>query len=372
MNFTIHARDSTTRARTGTVETPHGSYQTPVFMPVGTKAAVKTMAPGDLKAAGVEIILGNTYHLSLRPGDESVERLGGLHRFMAWDRPILTDSGGYQVFSLTKLRKISDEGVEFRSHIDGAKVFFSPERVLEIQRRLGSDIWMPLDEPSPYPCEKADVEKAALRTKKWWDRCRQPTDGRALFGIVQGAIFPDLRKQCVEQIAENDPPGFSIGGLSMGEPATVLHEITDLTAALLPDSKPRYLMGAGTPVDIVRAVMSGVDMFDCILPTRFGRTGWAFTSEGILKIRNKKYEFDEKPVDPACKCPCCLQFTRAYLRHCFRMNEIIGVRMLSIHNVSFYMELMRRIRQGIRDGRLEELLKEVEVTGPPLRGRLEG
>ncbi len=371
MKFEIHARDTTTRARTGTVHTPHGSYNTPIFMPVGTKAAVKTLAPDDLKAAGVEILLGNTYHLSLRPSDESIEKLGGLHKFMAWDRPILTDSGGYQVFSLAKLRKISDEGVEFRSHLDGAKVFFSPERVLEIQRRLGSDIWMPLDEPSPYPCEKSDAEKAAQRTKTWWDRCRQPEDGRGLFGIVQGSIYSDLRKQCVEQMAENDPPGFSIGGLSMGEPAEILHEVTDLTAAMLPESKPRYLMGAGTPVDIVRAVMSGVDMFDCIIPTRFGRTGWAFTSVGMVKIRNKMHEFDETPLDPSCSCPCCTQFSRAYLRHCFQMNEIIGLRMITLHNVYYYMELMRRIRRGITDGTLEELLKEVEVTGPPLAGRQE-
>ncbi len=369
MKFTIGERDGATRARTGTLETPHGSVETPVFMPVGTKATVKTLAPDDLHAAGVEILLGNAYHLSLRPGDESLERLGGLHKFMAWDRPILTDSGGYQVFSLARLRKITDDGVLFRSHLDGAEIFFSPERVLEIQRRLGSDIWMPLDEPSPYPCERKQAEKAAARTKKWWDRCRQPEDGRGLFGIVQGSTHADLRKQCVEQIAGDDPPGFSIGGLSMGEPAETLHEITDLTAALLPESKPRYLMGAGTPVDIVRAVMSGVDMFDCILPTRFGRTGWAYTSGGIVKIRNEAHAFDERPLDPACSCPCCRQFSRAYLRHCFKMNEILGLRMLSLHNVHYYMELMRRVRRGIREGTLEELLKEVEKIGPPLKGR---
>lgn len=360
------------RARTGRLETTHGAVETPVFMPVGTKAAVKTLSPDDLRAAGVQIVLCNTYHLSLRPGEETVSRLGGLHKFMSWDGPILTDSGGYQVFSLAKRRRITDDGVEFRSHLDGSAVFFSPERVVEIQTKLGSDILMPLDEPSPYPCDRKDAESAAARTFAWWKRSPRPGDGRALFGIVQGSVLPDLRKRCAEEVAATEPPGISIGGLSMGEPADLLHEIVAATTAHLPQSTPRYLMGAGTPVDIVRAVMSGVDMFDCILPTRLGRNGWAFTSTGMLKVKNRRFEFDESPLDPACACHCCRRFSRAYLRHCFQIGEILGLSMLSLHNIHYYAGLLRRVREAIPAGGLARILREVETTGPPLRGRRGG
>lgn len=369
MNFTVLHRDPKSAARVGRVETPHGACETPAFMPVGTKAAVKTITPEQLRDAGVGILLCNTYHLALRPGDETVAKLGGLHKFMSWDRPILTDSGGFQVFSLAKLRKITDEGVEFRSHLDGSTVFFSPEKVVEIQTRLGSDILMPLDEPSPYPCSMAEAERAAARTLAWWKRSPQPRDGRALFGIIQGSVFHESRRRCVEQIGESSPPGFSIGGLSMGEPANLLYEIVEATAGRLPQDKPRYLMGAGTPQDLVRAVMAGVDMFDCILPTRLGRNGWAFTSTGMLKVRTKACELDERPLDAACACPCCRQFTRAYLRHCLQVEEILGLQMLSLHNIYYYAGLMRRIREAIPGGELGALLREVEASGPPLRGR---
>lgn len=369
MKFKVLARDAASSARLGRVETPHGAFDTPAFMPVGTKAAVKTVAPAQLREAGVQILLCNTYHLALRPGEEKIAQLGGLQKFMSWDGPILTDSGGYQVFSLAHLRRVTDEGVEFRSHLDGSAVFFTPERVVEIQTRLGSDILMPLDEPSPWPCERPDAERAAARTLAWWKRSPQPRDGRALFGIVQGATFPELRKRCVEEIASTSPPGFSIGGLSMGEPAQVLYEIVEHTAALLPADRPRYLMGAGTPSDLLRAVLAGIDMFDCILPTRLGRNGWAFTRRGMLKIRNKRFEFDESPLDPDCACACCRQFTRAYLRHCFHVDEILGLAMLSLHNLHYYAALMKRVREAIPAGGLREILREVESSGPPLRGR---
>jgi len=371
MSFEILSRDPVSAARVGRVHTPHGSFDTPAFMPVGTKAVVKTLDSADLHAAGVQVLLSNTYHLSLRPGADNIARMGGLHRFMSWDRPILTDSGGYQVFSLADLRKITDEGVEFRSHLDGSVVFFTPERVVEIQLKLGSDILMPLDEPSPYPCERSEVERAGARTFAWWKRSPIPPEGRALFGIVQGGVYADLRRQCAEQIASTDPPGFAIGGLSMGEPAALLHETVERTMEHLPISKPRYLMGAGTPVDIVRAVLAGVDMFDCILPTRLGRNGWAFTTEGMLKVRKSSFQFDDSPLDSTCTCPCCRQFTRAYLRHCFNIDEILGLRMLSLHNIYFYSRLLRRIREAIPHGKLKGLLKEVEQTGPPLKGRRE-
>ncbi|MBI2900666.1 MAG: tRNA guanosine(34) transglycosylase Tgt [Planctomycetes bacterium] len=369
MRFSVFARDPGSGARVGRIDTSHGSFDTPAFMPVGTKAAVKTMPPDALRAAGVEILLCNTYHLALRPGEETIAKLGGLQKFMGWHGPILTDSGGYQVFSLAHLRRVTDEGVEFRSHLDGSTAFFTPERVVEIQTKLGSDILMPLDEPSPHPCERREAERAAGRTHAWWKRSPQPQDGRALFGIVQGSTFPDLRRRCAEQIASTDPPGFSIGGLSMGEPASLLYEIVEGTAAALPADRPRYLMGAGTPADIVRAVLAGVDMFDCILPTRLGRNGWAFTSGGMLKVRNRRFEFDEAPLDPKCGCPCCRQFTRAYLRHCFHVEEILGLAMLSLHNLYYYSALMSRVREAIPRGGLREILREVESTGPPLRGR---
>ncbi len=369
MSFRVLHRSG--RARVGRLELAHGAVETPVFMPVGTKAAVKSILPAELEAAGVEIVLANTYHLALRPGEELVAKMGGLHRFMAWKRPILTDSGGYQVFSLAKLRKVGDDGVEFQSHLDGSAVVLTPERAIEIQRRLGSDVVMPLDEPAPWPCDEARVELAMRRTHAWLARSVGPLDGQRLFGIVQGGVSERLRRASVEAVCAHGLAGYAIGGLSLGEPAEVLYGILELTAGLLPDDRPRYLMGVGTPGDIARAVAAGVDMFDCILPTRLGRNGWAFTSEGMIKIRNAEWKEDPRPVDPACSCPCCSTFSRAYLRHCFNVDEILGLEMLSLHNIHYYAGLMRRLRAAIRDGTLDGEVRRESERCPPLAGRRE-
>ena len=352
MKFAVEARHGLSRA--GRIETAHGSFETPAFMPCGTKAAVKGIEPRELRAAGIEILLSNTYHLALRPGEDRVAELGGLHRFMSWDGPILTDSGGYQVFSLAELRKISDEGVTFQSHLDGATVKFTPERVIEIQEKLGSDILMPLDEPIPFPPDPKVARSALDRTHAWWKRSRA-TKGGALFGIVQGSIVPELRRESAETIAASDPPGFALGGFSMGEPMPQMVEMVGYTTSLLPGSKPRYLMGVGTPGDILAGVRAGVDLFDCILPTRMGRTGVAFTSAGIVRIRNAKHASDRGPLDPACPGPCCTLYTRAYLRHCFNVDEMLGPKLLSLHNVTYYGRLMARIRSAIRDGSIDSL-----------------
>jgi len=352
MKFAVAATHG--RARAGSIETAHGTFETPAFMPCGTKGAVKGLEPRELRAAGIEILLSNTYHLALRPGEDRVAESGGLHRFMAWDGPILTDSGGFQVFSLAGLRKITDEGVTFQSHIDGATVQFTPERVVEIQEKLGSDILMPLDEPIPWPPDPKVARAALDRTHAWWRRSHA-TKGGALFGIIQGSILPELRKESAEAIAATDPPGFALGGFSMGEPNPQMYEMVAYTTSLLTETKPRYLMGVGTPEDILAGVRAGVDMFDCILPTRMGRTGIAYTSQGILRIRNAKHARDLSPLDPACDGPCCRSYTRAYLRHCFNVDEMLGPKLLSLHNVTYYGRLMRRIRAAIRDGSLDSL-----------------
>jgi queuine tRNA-ribosyltransferase len=349
MKFTIDARCG--RARAGRIETPHGTFETPAFMPCGTKGAVKGLEPHELRAAGIQIVLANTYHLHLRPGEAQVAALGGLQKMTGWNGPILTDSGGYQVFSLAQLRKITDAGVTFQSHLDGSPVNFTPERVVEIQEKLGSDIIMPLDEPIPFPPEPKAARAALDRTHAWWTRSR--TDKTALFGIVQGSILKEMRKESAETIAASDPPGFALGGFCMGEPAAQMDEVVDYTASLLPDPKPRYLMGVGMPRDILAAVRSGVDMFDCILPTRMGRTGMAFTAEGPIRLRNAKFALDERPIDPACDGPCCRVYTRAYIRHCFQVEEMLGPKLLSLHNIHHYGRLMRRLREAIRAGTLD-------------------
>ncbi len=346
MKFTIDARCG--KARAGTIETAHGTFETPAFMPCGTKGAVKGLEPAELRAAGIQILLANTYHLHLRPGEDQVAKLGGLQKMMGWDGPLLTDSGGYQVFSLAQLRKISDQGVTFQSHLDGSPVNFTPERVVEIQEKLGSDIIMPLDEPIPFPLDPRVARLALDRTHAWWKRSR--TSKTNLFGIVQGSIDRDLRRESAETIAAADPPGFALGGFSMGEPAAQMDEIVDYSVGLLPDAKPRYLMGVGMPRDILAAVAAGVDMFDCILPTRMGRTGMAFTSQGTIRLRNAKFALDETPIDADCDGPCCRRYTRAYLRHCFQVEEMLGPKLLSLHNVHHYGRLMRRIREAIRAG----------------------
>jgi len=351
VNFTITARCG--KARAGRVETAHGAFETPAFMPCGTKAAVKGLEPHEIRNAGIEILLCNTYHLALRPGEGTIAAMGGLQKFMSWDGPILTDSGGYQVFSLAPLRKITEEGVTFQSHLDGATVKFTPERVVEIQEALGSDIIMPLDEPIPFPLDPKVARLALDRTHAWWKRSKSTKTN--LFGIIQGSVSPDLRKESAEVIAAGDPPGFALGGFSMGEPPAQMDEMVEYTTALLPDAKPRYLMGVGMPRDILAAVRAGVDMFDCILPTRMGRTAMAFTSEGLLRLRNAKFARDERPLDPLCDGVCCRTYTRAYLRHCFAVDEMLGPKLLSLHNVRYYGRLMKRVRLAIGEGTLEKV-----------------
>ena len=369
ISFSVTSRDPGSRARAGRIETPHGAFETPAFMPVGTKAAVKTLMPSQLLAAGTQILLCNAYHLALRPGEVLVGKMGGLHRFMGWNGPILTDSGGYQVFSLAKLRKVNDAGVEFQSHLDGSTVHLTPERALEIQQRLGADIVMPLDEPAPFPAAPAQAEAAVARTAAWLERSVKARREEALFGIVQGGIHADLRRRSVEDVLRHDLPGVAIGGLSLGEPAEQMIETAGVVCDATPELKPRYLMGVGTPGDIANAVLRGADMFDCILPTRLGRNGWAFTSEGMIKIRNASFKEDERPIDPACGCPACKGFSRSYLRHCFSVDEILGLSMLSLHNITYYQSLMTRIRGAIGTGSLARLAKEESERCPPLNGR---
>jgi queuine tRNA-ribosyltransferase len=342
-------------ARLGKFHTPHGVIETPIFMPVGTQATVKSLTPEDLHDVNAQIILSNTYHLFLRPGHELIEKAGGLHKFMNWDGPILTDSGGFQVFSLGDLRKISEEGVEFRSHIDGSKKFISPEKAVEIQTALGSDIMMAFDECAPYPADRQYVKNSLERTTRWLGRCveaHKNTENQALFGIVQGGMYKDLREQSAEQILQYDLPGYAVGGLSVGEPKELMYEVLDYTTPLLPENKPRYLMGVGTPDCLFEGVIRGIDMFDCVLPTRIARNGTAMTSQGRLTIKNAKYIEDFSPLDPECDCYVCKNYTKAYLRHLYKANEILSSRLMSYHNLHFLLNLMKNIRQAIVEDRL--------------------
>jgi len=350
--FDIVARCTQTKARRGVIHTPHGDVETPVFAPVGTQASVKTLISEDLEALDIQLILGNTYHLYLRPGMDVITKAGGLHRFMNWKGPILTDSGGYQVFSLEQLRKISEDGVEFQSHIDGSKHFIGPEKAIEIQRTLGSDIVMCFDECAPYPCTEEHALQALERTTRWAKRCKEAMKGSEslLYGIAQGSVFPHLRKQSVEQLVELDFPGYAIGGLSVGEPQNLMHEMIAVSTPLLPENKPRYLMGVGTPEDLWAAVSMGIDQFDCVLPTRNGRNGQLFTSQGKLNIKNAPYKTDFGPLDPECRCPVCRNYTRAYVHHLFRAGELSALRLASLHNVAFLIALLRRIRESISLG----------------------
>lgn len=351
-NFKLLKESEECKARTGIIHTGHGDIETPVFMPVGTKATVKAMTPEELKSLGTQIILGNTYHLYLRPGHELIKEAGGLHKFMNWNGPILTDSGGFQVFSLGKLRKIMEEGVEFRSHIDGSTHFLSPEKSVEIQNCLGSDIMMSFDECAPYPASHEYIEKSMQRTVRWAKRCKdhhKNTENQALFGIIQGGMYEDLRKESVKQITALDFPGYSIGGLSVGEPIELMCHVMDYTVELLPRDKPRYLMGVGSPDYLFEAVERGIDMADCVLPTRMARHGAFFTSKGQITIKNSKYRRDFGPVDEECECYTCKNYSRAYIRHLFNENEILGARLASIHNLFFLINLMKRIRISIME-----------------------
>ena len=323
-------------ARLGILHTPHGSIETPIFMPVGTQATVKAMTPEELKEIGSQIILSNTYHLYMRPGHELVKEAGGLHKFMNWDKPILTDSGGFQVFSLGPLRKITEEGVTFKSHLDGSRHFISPEKAMEIQNALGSDIMMAFDECAPYPADREYVKNSLERTTRWLQRCKDAhknTENQALFGIIQGGMYKDLREQSAKEITAIDLPGYAIGGLSVGEPKPLMYEVLEYTTPLMPVDKPRYLMGVGSPDDLIEGVIRGVDMFDCVLPTRIARNGTCMTSSGRLVVKNAKYERDFRPLDEKCNCYTCRNYTRAYIRHLFKTDETFGLRLTSYHNL---------------------------------------
>jgi len=351
--FELLKRDPTSRARLGKIQTPHGEVNTPVFIPVGSQGTVKSLVPEWVRKLGAEMILGNTYHLYLRPGYKIIGNLGGLHRFMNWSGPLLTDSGGFQIYSLSALRKITDKGVMFQSHIDGSRQFLSPESVIEIQEVLGSDIMMCLDECTPYPAGFAEVEKSLALTIEWARRskdAKKNSNRQALFGIVQGGMYPDLRERGVEGITGIGFDGYALGGLSVGEPKEMMMEIVAGTTPLLPEDKPRYLMGVGTPEDIVASVHHGIDMFDCVMPTRSARNGLLFTNHENIVIKNARYGNDGSPLDSSCDCYTCRHYSRAYLRHLFLAREILAMILNTIHNVRYYMHLLEMIREAIRNG----------------------
>lgn len=350
-----------TGARLGKVHTPHGSFDTPTFMPVGTLATVKTMSPEELKGIGANIILSNTYHLWLRPGEEIIGEAGGLHSFMNWDGAILTDSGGFQVFSLSDMREIVEEGVHFRNHLNGEKMFLSPEKAMEIQNVLGSDIMMAFDECPPYPATYEYMKQSVERTSRWAERClkaHKRPDEQGLFGIVQGGEFEELRKQSAEDLISLNFPGYAIGGLSVGEPKDVMNRVLEFTTPLLPDDKPRYLMGVGSPDSLVDGAIRGIDMFDCVLPTRIARNGTCMTSVGRLVVRNAKYARDFRPLDENCDCHVCQNYSRAYIRHLIKCNEIFGFRLTTYHNLYFLLKLMEQVREAIRKDRLADFKEE--------------
>ena len=358
MDFTLHSQDQL--ARRGTLSFPRGRIETPAFMPVGTYGTVKSMTAEELKGIGAEIILGNTFHLFLRPGTEVIKAHGDLHDFMHWDKPILTDSGGFQVFSLAKMRKISETGVEFRSPIDGSKILLSPEISMQIQRDLGADIVMIFDECTPYPATHTEARKSMQLSTRWAKRSKDAhaDNPAALFGIVQGGMYDDLRQESAQALMEIGFDGYAIGGLSVGEPKQERDQVLEATTPLLPEARPRYLMGVGKPEDIVESVKRGIDMFDCVIPTRNARNGFLFTRHGTLKIRNAKHQFDTRPIDAQCGCYTCQNYSRAYLRHLDKCNEILGARLNTLHNLYYYQELMREIRAAIKAHRFTEFVAD--------------
>lgn len=379
LNFTLLHRDGL--ARSGSLQTQHGEVPTPAFVPVGSQGSVKAIEHRELLELDARIILGNAYHLFLRPGTDLIRRAGGLHRFIGWDRAILTDSGGYQIFSLAQLRTIDDDGVEFRSHLDGSLLRLTPEAVVEVQRDLGSDIMMALDDCAPYPSSYENARRSHEITLRWAERSRAAFDrtkplygfGQALFGIVQGNVFEDLRRESALQLVEMDFDGYAIGGLSVGEPVEQLYAMTEVCAGLLPESKPRYLMGVGTPANLLEGIDRGVDMFDCVLPTRNGRNGTLFTRQGTLNIRNAGFKDDVRPIDRLCQCYTCRSFSRAYIRHLFQANEILGLQLATIHNLSYFLCLMAEARSAIsqrqfrrwKKDRLEQLASTLEPEMQP-------
>lgn len=355
ITFELLKEDSQTGARLGRLHTPHGSIDTPVFMPVGTLATVKTMSPEELNEIGARILLSNTYHLWLRPGEDIVEEAGGLHSFMNWNGAILTDSGGFQVFSLSDMREIQEEGVHFRNHLSGEKLFLSPEKSIQIQNSLGADIIMAFDECPPYPAEYDYMKQSVERTSRWAERClkahRRPED-QGLFGIIQGGEYEDLRQQSARDLVSLDFPGYAVGGLSVGEPKDVMNKVLEFTTSLLPKNKPRYLMGVGSPDSLIDGAIRGIDMFDCVLPTRIARNGTCMTSTGRLVVRNAKYARDFRPLDEHCDCYVCRNYSRAYIRHLIKANEIFGMRLTTYHNLYFLVKLMEQVREAIRENRL--------------------
>jgi queuine tRNA-ribosyltransferase len=359
--YKLIAKDNGTRARRGEISTPHGTIQTPAFMPVGTYGSVKAVSADDLEELGFDIILGNTYHLYLRPGDELISDCGGLHRFTGWRRPILTDSGGFQIFSLKALVKITDEGVLFKSHIDGSSHMFTPQRVIDIQRNLGADIIMPLDICLEYPASKAEAYQALLKTDTWErtakDYWLSNQNGQALFGIIQGSVYPELRRLATEKIMEVGFPGYALGGLSVGEPLNLMYEITEAVTELLPEDKPRYLMGLGSPLELLEAVARGIDMFDCVMPTRNARNGTIFTRHGRMTLKAASYSQDFRPIDEDCGCPVCRRYNRAYLRHLFNVGEPSVLRLATLHNLFFISELMAGARTAIMAGNYSAYLE---------------
>ncbi|MFH1594234.1 MAG: tRNA guanosine(34) transglycosylase Tgt [Candidatus Omnitrophota bacterium] len=380
MSFKLEHVDKESKARAGILNTAHGIVHTPYFMPVGTQATIKTLSNDDMISCGTEMIMANAYHLYLRPGEEILKKAKGLHHFMSWKGPIMTDSGGYQIFSLAVLRKVQKEGVEFKSHIDGSKHFMTPERIIDFQKVMGSDIMMPLDECLHYPVSRSQVEASLKTTIDWAGRskvtqergaqARLPTCGKQagkntgahvgqmLFGIIQGSTYLDLRKRSVEETLKVDFDGYAIGGVAVGEPQELIHEVTEYTASLLPEDKVRYLMGVGTPLDILDAIAEGIDLFDCVVPTRNGRNGQAFTWDGELQLRNAPFKDDFKPIDRRCTCYACREHTRGYIRHLFNTKEILGLRLVSLHNIHFYVKLMEVSRQAILENRFDKFRKE--------------
>ena len=370
MHFELITTDPGTQARLGKITTSHGEIATPVFMPVGTAGTVKAITQQELKSLGAEIILGNTYHLYLRPGHQLIHELGGLHRFISWDRPILTDSGGFQVFSHSELRRISEDGVAFRSHLDGSQHFLSPEKAIEIQQALGADVIMAFDECTPYPADFLVARDSMERTVRWADRCKRAFDSGTgkwharpqwLFGIGQGGIYPELRHECMNRLMDLEFPGYAIGGLSVGEPKPVMFSVVAESIRWMPVDKPRYLMGVGTPLDLVECIALGVDMFDCVMPTRHARNGWLFTSSGHIVIKNARYARDERPVDEACPCGVCRNYSRAYLRHLFQANEMLSAVLNTHHNLYFYLDTLRQIRDAIASHRFLNYIMEYKA-----------
>lgn len=355
MKFKLTKKDPSCSARRGTLTTPHGTIETPIFMPVGTHAAMKAMTPIQVRETGAQIILSNTYHLHLRPGEELVAKAGGLHSFMAWDGPILTDSGGFQVFSLPN-KRITEDGAYFKHEVTGEEVFLDPARAIAIQEALGADIIMAFDECIPYPCDRQYAAKSTRKTLRWAEQCKkaQTRKDQALFGIVQGSVFEDLRAMCAKELVQLDLPGYAIGGVSVGEGLELLKKVVEYTAPFLPENKPRYLMGVGLPEDILESVERGMDMFDCVIPTRYARSATLFTNRGRIRLTNRKYRRDFYPVEPNCTCYTCRNFTRAYLHHLFNANEVLSAILASIHNVHFYLNMMAEIRTAIESGRFAD------------------